>query len=81
MDSRLVDTVCKQVYTRFPEVTGCAPKIQLQAVDETSPARRAPSYLFIFTGKGITANGKPIARTVRVVVSERGKIVKMTTSR
>ncbi len=81
MEPRFVDAVCQQVYTRFPEVNGCAPKIQLQPAGEPGAAKKAPSYLFIFSGKGLTANGKAIARTVRVVVSERGKIVKMTTSR
>ncbi|HEX7433379.1 MAG TPA: hypothetical protein VF326_06955 [Anaerolineaceae bacterium] len=81
MDSKTIDAVCKQVYSRFPEVNGCAPKIQAQELNPAGVARGSANYLFVFNGKGTTANGKPISRTVRVVVTERGKIIKMTTSR
>jgi hypothetical protein len=37
--------------------------------------------LLIFVGSAITASGKTISRTVRVVADARGKIQKMTTSR
>jgi hypothetical protein len=79
MDSKTIDSVCKQVYSRFPEVNGAAPKIQPQAAD--AGAAQEPRFLFVFNGKGTTADGKSIPRTVRVVVSDRGKIIKMTTSR
>jgi hypothetical protein len=81
MDSKMIDTVCKQVYSRFPEVNGCAPKIQAQKPGPAGESKGSANYLFVFNGKGTTADGKSISRTVRVVVTERGKIIKMTTSR
>jgi hypothetical protein len=74
MDTRLIDSICKQIYRRFPEVAGAQPRIQAQ----DSPARS--HYLFIFKASGKTENGKAIARVVRAVVSEQGKIIKVTTS-
>ncbi len=81
MDAKTIDTVCRQVYTRFPEVKGAAPKIQAQESVSSGSSHPSANFLFVFHGKGVTANGKTIPRTVRVVVTERGKIVKMTTSR
>ncbi len=81
MDSKTIDAVCKQIYSRFPEVDGCAPKIQPQDAGQAGGSQGTSNHLFIFTGKSKTADGKSITRTVRVVVSDRGKILKTTTSR
>jgi len=76
MDSRLVDSICSQIYKRFPEVSGSRPKIQ-----EQPGMGGGVNYLLIFKGSGTTSDGKRISRVVRVVASDRGKIVKVTTSR
>ena len=65
-------SICEQVYRRFPEVAGIQPRIQDQAGDH---------LLLIFHATAKTADGRSIPRTVRIVVSPAGKIVKMTTSR
>jgi hypothetical protein len=65
-------SICEQVYRRFPEISGVQPRVQEQGVDQ---------LLLVFHGSARTADGKSISRTVRVVVSPAGKIVKMTTSR
>lgn len=64
--------ICEQVYRRFPEVAGVQPRVQNQPGDQ---------LLLIFHGSGKTADGRSMPRTVRVVVSPAGKIVKMTTTR
>ena len=81
MDSKTIDAVCKQVYSRFPEVNGCVPKVQSQDSSQAGNSQGPANYLFIFTVKGKTADGKSITRTVRVVATARGKILKTTTSR
>lgn len=78
MDTKTIENVCKQVYRRFPEVTGSRPRVQQQAAANAAPK---DSYLFIFKGSGTTADGHSIARVVRVVVSQEGKILKTSTSR
>jgi hypothetical protein len=72
MDSKIVEKISGQIYSRFPEVSGSRPSVQSQAED---------TYLLIFKGAGTTADGKRIQRTVRVVASGSGKIIKVTTSR
>ena len=77
MDLKIISLVCNQVYRQFPEVNGCQPRIQNQASDKQGNS----NYVFIFRGKGITADGKSIPRVVRATIDEHGKILKMTTSR
>jgi hypothetical protein len=72
MEKKLIDSICRQVYQRFPEVKGSKPSVRTQTTSQS---------VLIFKGKGTTADGNTIQRTVRVVVSDQGKILKMTTSR
>ncbi len=72
MDRDLLDAVCKQIYRRFPEVTGSKPRVRAYEGDQS---------LLIFQAKGISANGRPIPHTIRVVVDPKGKIKKVTSSR
>jgi hypothetical protein len=76
MDNRIVENICSQIYKRFPEVDGAVPKIIPQPVQGSHA-----NYLFTFKGSGTTEDGKSIQRLVRVVASEKGKIIKVTTSR
>jgi hypothetical protein len=73
MDAQTVQKISEQIYKKFPEVSGSRPKVQSQGSEGNS--------LLIFKGSAATADGKRIERTVRVVASDRGKIVKVTTSR
>lgn len=76
MEDRFIEAICNQIYRKFPEVDGVRPKIQSQELPESSP-----NYLLTFKGSATTANGKRMSRIVRVVATEKGKIVKVTTSR
>lgn len=67
-----VQTVCRQVYQKFPDFQGVQPKI-LQQPNGSS--------LLLFETEGRTPDGKLIKRTIRVVVGNNGKIAKMSTSR
>jgi hypothetical protein len=72
MDSKLIDGINKQVYKKFPEVSGCKPAITTRPGDQ---------YLLVYKGSAVTADGHPISRTVRVVADAAGKITRMTTSK
>jgi hypothetical protein len=72
MDNHTLQSICDEIYRRFPEVKGARPKVS---------AYSGSQVLLIFTGKATTADGKSLSRTVRVVASEDGKIGKVTTSR
>ena len=72
MERQVIDSICQEVYRRFPEVKGARPKVSSYAGDKT---------LLIFSGSAQAPNGKTISHTVRVVAGENGKIEKMSTSR
>lgn len=72
MEAKLLKSISEQIYKRFPEVKGSQPKVHPHQGDQ---------ILLIFQGKGIAADGRTIVRTVRVVASQSGKIIKTTTSR
>jgi hypothetical protein len=80
MDPKVLKTVVAQVQRRFPEFAGSQPKVRQQ----NAPQANAPTYLLTFqsSAKVASSNGvKTMPRWVRVVVSEKGKIIKITTSR
>ncbi len=84
MDPTVLKTVVAQIYRRFPEISGCQPKVRLQEALQPKSIAVNPTYLLTFhsTARAQSATGsKTLPRWVRVVVSEKGKILKVTTSR
>jgi hypothetical protein len=84
MDPSVLKAVVAQVYRRFPEFSGCQPKVRLQDAPQPKSIAIKPTYLLTFhaTARAQSATGsKSLPRWVRVVVSEKGKILKVTTSR
>ncbi len=77
MDSKILSVVCTQIYRRFPEIDGIRPKVQTQAL----PDQKGQNYLLVFRGAGVTSDGKSLPRIVRATVDDKGKILKVTTSR
>jgi hypothetical protein len=77
MDSKTVNSVCSQIYRRFPEVNGVHPKVQPQSTS----VQAGSTYLLIFKSTATTADGKTLPRIVRATIDEQGKILKVTTSR
>lgn len=72
MEPHVLSSVCKQVYRKFPEVSGALPKVQ---------PRPEGTVSLVFSSFAKAADGQLIPRTVRVVTSPDGKILRMTTSR
>lgn len=86
LDPKIVNKVSKHVYQQFPEVAGVKPNIRKQTGGKkTNQSRRSTmeisNYLLTFRGKIDLGNGKKMDRWVRVVIDNRGKIIKMSTSR
>lgn len=75
-----IDTIARQVYRQFPEVKNVRPAVQSQAASK-APAGTPGRYLLTFRGAGAGPGGQSILRIVRVVADERGKVIKMSTSR
>jgi hypothetical protein len=80
MDKKIVTSINNKVYRRFPELNGNVPKIQSQNA-RSKNARSLPTYLFIYSGTVRISGNKTMPRLVRVVVNEKGKILKISTSR
>lgn len=77
MDQKVVQAVCKQIYQQFPQVAGCKPTIKPQSsgkIDETT-------YLLVFTNQEKSKNEVPVKTWVRVLVTDQGDFLKLTTSR
>lgn len=72
MERELVTAICRQVYRRFPEMEGRSPKVKIQGESQV---------LLIFSTKVTSASGRTLEKTVRVVASDNGKILKMSESR
>ena len=78
LSSNQIENIARQVYGQFPDVKGARPSVQGQT--PKSPNGR-PQFVLTFRGSGQGAGGRTIQRIVRVVADERGKVVKMSTSR
>ena len=75
-----IEAIAKQVYRQFPEVKDARPAVQNQAGAKAIGAA-AERFVLTFRGRGQGPGGKSIARIVRVVADDGGKILKMSTSR
>lgn len=84
MDPKLLKLVVAEVYSRYPEFSGCQPKVRLQTTAQGKPATDPPHYLLTFKGSAAaksSAGPRSMSRYLRVVVDHNGKILKATTSR
>ncbi|UYN91132.1 MAG: hypothetical protein KIT70_07160 [Anaerolineales bacterium] len=77
MDTETIKTITRQIHRQFPELAGEQPVVRTQA-----SAKSAGNATYLLTFKVRAASSGPnLARTVRVVADERGKVLKVTTSR
>lgn len=74
-----IDAIARQVYGQFPELRGTRPVVQAQAGAKAAGA--GSRFVLIFKGAGRSPAGQSIPRIVRVVTDERGKVIKLSTSR
>jgi hypothetical protein len=79
MDPKILKSISSQVYRQFPEMAGVQPKARLQAAASSRPDSQ--TYLITFNTQVRLETGKSMPRWVRVVVNEKGKVLKITTSR
>jgi hypothetical protein len=79
MNSSAVQMVSKEVYRRFPDFSGVKPKVQAQ--NSPASASTDKTYLLIYHLNALLGSGKVLPRWVRIVADERGKILKISTSR
>ena len=83
MDPKLLKTIVAQIHRRFPEFANSQPRVRLQKAPQSKSASSEPNYLLTFHSKanaGSAADQKSLPRWMRVVVNQKGNIVKITTS-
>ncbi len=81
MDQEIIRKINKEVYRRFPEIKGKKPKIQLMKNAEKKNNGRPQSYLLVYGSQVSTVTGQSMSRMVRVVATDAGEIIKITTSK
>lgn len=86
LDPKIIKKVSEQVYRRFPEIAGAKPSIKNQPAGKNKKYTAKnedgfTNYLLTYRGSVNVGEGKKMGRWVRVVVDNRGAILKMTTSR
>lgn len=82
MDPETVSRIAAQVYKKFPDVKGKKPRIRAQNANGGAKSKKQTNtFLLTFRGFGSGPGGKKIPRLVRVVASNNGKILKVSTSR
>ena len=75
MDQRMIDKVSKTVYRKFPELSGSSPRVN----QSKSPLNE--EYVLVYKAHTTGIRGTKMPRSVRVVVSSKGKIRRISTSR
>ena len=75
-----IDAIARQVHRQFPEIKEARPQVQNQPGAKTLGAE-GDRFVLTFKGKGQGPGGHSIVRIVRVVADERGKVLKISTSR
>ncbi len=81
LPSDVIKSVTNQIHKKYPEFAGVAPKIRRQPLPKGTEAANQTLYLFTFNASAHAANNVTIPRSVRVTVNDKGKIIKITTSR
>lgn len=76
MDQSSVEKVSRKVKKQFPEMKGISP-----AVRKSSESRGRVKYELTYKGKVELPGGRKLRRVVRVVADEKGKIIRMSTSK
>jgi hypothetical protein len=75
-----IDAITRQVYRQFPEIRDARPTVQNQPGAKAA-ANTGSRYVLTYKGRGQGPGGQTIPRIVRVVADDRGKVLKVSTSR
>lgn len=81
LSAEIIKSVTNQIHKKYPEFAGVAPKVRRQPLPKGSEAANQTLFLFTFSVSAQAANNITIPRSVRVTVNDKGKIIKVTTSR
>lgn len=84
MDQSILNKVVSQIHRQYPEFSSSQPNVRAQTAPQAKSAAPAQTYLLTFQSTARVIAGKEskaVPRWMRVVVNDKGKILKVTTSR
>lgn len=82
MDKKVVSKISKSVYQQFPEMKGSRPKVENNNQPRAKSMKNGPNtFLLTFRTVAKDPTGRKIPRQVRVIANEKGKILRLSTSR
>jgi len=76
VDQATIQKITRSVGKKFPEMNRVKPSVRKQ-----SSGKGNDQFLLTYKGKADLPGGRKISRIVRVVADERGRIIKMSTSK
>ena len=79
-----VKSISATVYRKFPELTGVIPSVNKQSILKTKNSSKTNhTYSYLLTYKSVVSipGGHTMHKIVRVVVNNKGKVLKMTSSK
>ena len=76
MDKSTIAKLTKQVTRKFPEMEGVRPGLK-----RTCDSNHGVKYELTYKGSAKLPGGKTMRRVVRVVADEKGRILRMSTSK
>jgi hypothetical protein len=79
MEKKLISKISEAVYKKFPELKGEKPKVKPEP--QAKSIRSENKFILTYKGYVIDPSGRKFPRNVRVVADQKGKIIRMSTSR
>jgi len=80
MDKVLREKVSKKIYKKYPGVDGVSPSIQEKS-RKTKKEKEEITFLLTYQSKTVQENGRNFTQKIKVTVSEKGKILRISTSK
>jgi len=81
MDPEIIRVVNKEIYRRFPEMYGKTPQVRAQKIPQNPEINKSQTYLLVYSSYVQTVDKNTLHRYVRVTINDKGKILKISTSR
>lgn len=81
LSADIIKSVTNQIHKKFPEFAGVAPRVRRQSLPKGSNTAYQSIFLFTFNTSVHADDHVVIPRSLKVTVNEKGKIIKITSSR
>ena len=74
LSKKQVEAICRRVYKRYPDLRGVRPRVKAERA-------RDDRFQLLFKTTVALPDGPSLPITVRAVADEKGRVLKMTSSR